>query len=47
MDGPAGSVRACPGEQVADYQPPRVERVLTQADLQREILYAGPVGSPP
>ena len=23
------------------YQPPRVERVLTPAELQREILYAG------
>ena len=23
------------------YQPPRVERVLTPAELEREILYAG------
>jgi hypothetical protein len=24
------------------YEPPRVERVVTQADLEREVLYAGP-----
>ncbi len=24
------------------YEPPRIERVLTPADLEREILYAGP-----
>lgn len=26
------------------YQPPRVEKVLTSDDLEREILYAGEVG---
>jgi hypothetical protein len=26
---------------VAGYEPPRVERVLTPAELEREILYAG------
>jgi hypothetical protein len=25
----------------AGYEPPRLERVLTPADLEREILYAG------
>jgi hypothetical protein len=25
----------------AAYEPPRVERVLTPAELEREILYAG------
>jgi hypothetical protein len=25
----------------ADYAPPRVERELTSAELEREILYAG------
>jgi hypothetical protein len=30
------------------YEPPRVEQVLTLADLEREILYAGAVdGSNP
>jgi hypothetical protein len=28
-----------------DYEPPRVERVLTPAELEREVLYAGPAGS--
>jgi len=31
----------------AAYEPPRVERVLTLADLEHEILYAGPAASPP
>ena len=26
---------------VAGYEPPRVERVLSPAELEREILYAG------
>jgi hypothetical protein len=25
----------------ATYEPPRVERVLTPAELEREVLYAG------
>jgi hypothetical protein len=25
------------------YEPPRVERTLSRADLQSEVLYAGPV----
>ncbi len=31
------------------YQPPAVEKVLTPADLEREILYAGvpPAPTPP
>jgi hypothetical protein len=29
-----------------DYEPPRVERVLTPAELEREVLYAGLVVSP-
>jgi hypothetical protein len=37
-----GHDRPAPG----DYQPPRVERLLTPADLEREILYAG-TGPPP
>ena len=28
---------------VAGYQPPRVEKVLSPAELEREILYAGVV----
>ena len=32
---PAGS---CEPERSQDYKPPRVERVLTPAELQREIL---------
>ena len=27
------------------YEPPRIERVLTLADLEREVLYAGPAAS--
>jgi hypothetical protein len=31
----------------AGYEPPRVEKVLTPAELERETLYAGaPGGSP-
>ena len=29
----------------AAYEPPRVERVLTLADLEHEILYAGSTAS--
>ena len=29
------------------YEPPRVEYVLTPADLEREILYAGADSPPP
>jgi len=29
------------------YEPPRVEQVLTPADFEREMLYAGAVTHPP
>lgn len=29
------------------YEPPRIERLLTSADLDREVLYAGPATSDP
>ena len=29
------------------YEPPRIERVLTLADLEREVLYAGPTATLP
>jgi hypothetical protein len=32
---------------VAGYQPPRVERVLTPAELEQEIVYAGQDNSQP
>jgi hypothetical protein len=32
---------------VEGYEPPRVERVLAPADLDREILYAGSAPTPP
>ncbi len=35
--GSAGSMRALP----LGYEPPRVELVVTAADLEREVLYAG------
>ena len=28
------------------YEPPRVERVLSPEDLEREVLYAGAQGTP-
>jgi hypothetical protein len=28
------------------YEPPRVERLLTQKDLEREVLYGGPTTTP-
>jgi len=34
------------GEQlrsIVPYEPPRVERTLSQADLRGDVLYAGPV----
>jgi hypothetical protein len=30
-----------PEEAPAGYEPPRVERVLSPVDLEREVLYAG------
>ena len=33
-------------ERAHDYEPPRVEQVLTPVELEREVLYAG-VPSPP
>jgi hypothetical protein len=30
---------------LAGYEPPRVERVLTPAELEREVLYAGAAGA--
>jgi hypothetical protein len=43
MDGHVGSERESRWrEPVAGYEPPRVEQVLTPADLEREVLYAGP-----
>jgi hypothetical protein len=35
-----------PEEAPVGYEPPRVERVLMPADLEREILYAGDEESP-
>jgi len=29
------------------YEPTRIERVVTSADLDREVLYAGPATSDP
>jgi hypothetical protein len=28
-------------QRLSDYEPPRVERVLAPADLEREVVYAG------
>jgi hypothetical protein len=39
--------QAQPTPGLAEYEPPRVEQVLTPAELQREILYAGPPASFP
>jgi hypothetical protein len=36
-----------PGLDPAAYEPPRVERVLTPAELEQEILYAGQDNSLP
>jgi hypothetical protein len=30
-----------PALDLAGYEPPRVEKVLTPAELEREVLYAG------
>ena len=29
----------------ADYEPPRIESVVSAGDIEREVLYAGPVAS--
>ena len=29
------------GQRPQEYEPPRVEQVVTEADLEREVLYAG------
>ena len=34
------------GPEHAGYQPPRIEQVLTTAELEREVLYAGAPGPP-
>lgn len=42
MEGQAKSVRSeRERELAAAYEPPRVERVLTPTELEREVLYAG------
>jgi hypothetical protein len=33
-------------EPTGSYEPPRVERVLTPAELEREVLYAGAPATP-
>jgi hypothetical protein len=52
---PSGASGAPPGssrgpehsvEPPAGYEPPRVERVLTPAELEREVLYAGTAATP-
>jgi hypothetical protein len=35
-----GIMSGQPDERI-DYEPPRVERVLTPSELEREVLYAG------
>src|SRR5262245_31748388 len=35
------------GHQGPEYQAPRVERVLRPSELEREVLYAGPVANSP
>jgi hypothetical protein len=35
-----------PRGQALDYEPPRIERVLTPVDLERETLYAGEPSGP-
>ena len=38
----------CGPERPHGYEPPGVEQVLTPADLEREVLYAGvPIATPP
>jgi hypothetical protein len=42
MDGPRESSKPIrEGERTEDYEPPRVEQVVTAEDIEREILYAG------
>ena len=42
MDGQAGRTGSSrEREPVTAYEPPRVERVLSPAELEREVLYAG------
>ncbi len=44
MDGRDGDSLA---ERLPEYEPPRVERVLTPAEIEREFRYAGePDGTP-
>ncbi len=48
MDGPRqGSLENHGQPSPHGYEPPRVERVLTPADLEREVLYAGPPATDP
>jgi hypothetical protein len=46
-DDDGGTARGPGRGPVPDYEPPRVERVLTPAELEREILYAGDEPSGP
>jgi len=43
-EGASGGPRR---ESPSDYEPPRVERVLTPAELEREVLYAGFIPATP
>jgi hypothetical protein len=40
--GGTGAREPSPGRSAPGYEPPRVERVLGPADLDREVQYAGP-----
>ena len=42
MDGQReGLTPSRDGQRPEDYEPPHVEQVVTAADLEREVLYAG------
>jgi hypothetical protein len=47
MDGQDQTVPAREASRRAPggYEPPRVERLLRAAELEREVLYAGPLGT--
>ena len=46
-ESPRAARDGCTPDPRVSYEPPRVERLLTREDLEREVLYGGTLGVSP